>query len=290
MRVSSAVRTLFLLLSFVLAATFAVAVEARIGATNGADGVRVAYDVRGTAQGKPSLVFVHGWSCDRGYWAAQMEAFAEDFRVVAVDLGGHGGSTLGHREKWTIASFGGDVATVVRALGLQRVILIGHSMGGDVVAEAARRLKGRVAGLIWVDTYGKLGSFRTPEQREEIIAPFRANFAQTTEQFARGMFGPNADPALVDRVAKDMASAQPQVAIPAMESSFSNDRLMPGILQELKLPVIAINSVSSRTDRASMEKHGVEVVEMPDVGHFPMMEDPERFNAILRDAIARLGR
>jgi pimeloyl-ACP methyl ester carboxylesterase len=289
-RVSGALRTLTATVTLALIATPSFDAEARVGAVNGADGIRVAYDVRGTAQGRPSLVFVHGWSCDRSYWASQMESFSEDFRVVAVDLGGHGGSTFGHREAWTIASFGGDVATVVKALGLQRVILIGHSMGGDVVADAAKRLKGRVVGLVWLDTYSKLGSFRTPEQREALIAPFRANFAQTTETFVRGMFPPTADKKLVDRVATDMASAPQQVALQSMESSFSNDRLMPALLEELKLPVIAINPESSRTDRASMERYGVEVVEMPGVGHFLMMEAPERFNPILRETIDRLSR
>jgi pimeloyl-ACP methyl ester carboxylesterase len=289
-RVSGALRTLTATVTLALVATLPFDAQARVGAVNGADGVRVAYDVRGTAQGRPSLVFVHGWSCDRSYWDAQMEFFSEDFRVVAVDLGGHGGSTFGHREAFTISSFGGDVATVVKALGLQRVILIGHSMGGDVVADAAKRLKGRVVGLVWLDTYSKLGSFRTPEQREALIAPFRADFAQTTEAFVRGMFPPTADKKLVDRVATDMASAPQQVALQSMESSFSNDRLMPGLLEELKLPVIAINPESSRTDRASMERYGVEVVEMPGVGHFLMMEAPDRFNPILRETLGRLGR
>jgi len=287
-RVSGALRTLIAVLIFAIPATLPLDAQARIGATNGADGVRVAYDVRGTAQARPSLVFVHGWSCDRTYWNAQMDAFADDFRVVAVDLGGHGGSTFGHREAWTISSFGGDVATVVKALGLRSVILIGHSMGGDVVADAAKRLKGRVNGLIWLDTYSKLGSPRTPEQREAFIAPFRQDFAKTTEAFVRGLFPPTADKKLVDRVATDMASARQQVALQSLESSLSNDRLMPSVLQELKLPVIAINPESSRTDRASLERYGVEVVEMPDVGHFLMMEDPERFNSILREAVERL--
>jgi pimeloyl-ACP methyl ester carboxylesterase len=90
------------------------------------DGVTIAYEVAG--QGTPALVFVHGWSCDRSYWAGQLEAFSRDFTVVAPDLGGHGESGL-DRKAWTIKSFGGDVATVVERLDLKQVILIGHSMG-----------------------------------------------------------------------------------------------------------------------------------------------------------------
>src|SRR5882762_1994438 len=92
------------------------------------DGIRIAYEVHG--EGTPALVFVHGWSCDRNYWKGQLEPFAEQFKVVAIDLAGHGESELG-RKAWTIGAFGADVAAVVKALGLQHVILIGHSMGGD---------------------------------------------------------------------------------------------------------------------------------------------------------------
>src|SRR5207249_632714 len=115
------------------------------------DGIRIVYEVQGEGRpGTPALVFIHGWSCDRSYWKGQLEPFSQRFKVVAIDLAGHGESGLG-RDAWTIAAFGGDVAAVVQKLGLERVILIGHSMGGHVTAEAARRLPGRVAGLVWVD-------------------------------------------------------------------------------------------------------------------------------------------
>ena len=62
--------------------------------------------------------------------------------MVAVDLGGHGESGMG-REHWTMEAFGDDVAAVVRGLGLERVILVGHSMGGYV---CSRRRGGCPAG------------------------------------------------------------------------------------------------------------------------------------------------
>ena len=83
-------------------------------------------------RGAPALVFIHGWSCDRTYWRGQVDAFSQTFRVVAVDLADHGESGTG-RQVWTIGAFGEDVAACVSKLGLQRIILIGHSMGGDVI-------------------------------------------------------------------------------------------------------------------------------------------------------------
>jgi pimeloyl-ACP methyl ester carboxylesterase len=84
--------------------------------------------------------------------------------VVALDLAGYGQSG-GGRKDWTMAAFGQDVVSVVEALGLKRVVLIGHSLGGPAVLEAARRMPGRVVGLVlvdsWVDFEGKIA----PEER-----------------------------------------------------------------------------------------------------------------------------
>jgi pimeloyl-ACP methyl ester carboxylesterase len=163
-------------------------------------------------------------------------------------------------------------------------------MGGDAIVEAARRLPGRVAGLIWVDTYTQLGTPRTPEQVQALVAPFRANFVESTRVFVRAMFPPTADRSLVERVAADMSAAPPEVALGAMVSSLSFDREIPPALQELKLPVVALNPDNRPTDKPSLERHGVEVVIMPGVGHFLMMEDPERFNPLLQTAIEKLAR
>jgi pimeloyl-ACP methyl ester carboxylesterase len=65
---------------------------------------------------------------------------------------------------------------------------------------------------------------------------------------------------------------------------------MPAALAELKLPVVAINPETPPTDIASLSKHGVEVLVMSDVGHFPMLEAPDRFNRLLRTAVEKIAR
>lgn len=249
------------------------------------DGVSIAYEVHGN--GSTALVFVHGWSCDRSYWKHQIEPFSQRYKVVTVDLGGHGESGTG-RKDWTIASFGGDVAAVVKKLGLKRVVLIGHSMGGDVIADAALQLPGRVAGLIMVDTYKKLGSGRTPESVQAFINKLRTNFADSVRPLVRSMFLPNSDSALVEYIAMDMSSAPPAVALSALESSFTHSRLITHDFELLKLPVIALNPDNEPTDTASMQRYKVEVMIMPGVGHFLMMEEPKRFNELLSAAIKKM--
>ena len=75
-----------------------------------ANGVQIAYDILGT--GEPALVLIHGWCCDRTYWSAQLPALSHRFRLVTLDLAGHGQSGAG-RSAWTIDAFGEDVVAVV---------------------------------------------------------------------------------------------------------------------------------------------------------------------------------
>jgi pimeloyl-ACP methyl ester carboxylesterase len=252
------------------------------------DGIPIVYEVHGA--GEPTLVFIHGWSCDRTYWKPQLEAFSKKHKVIAIDLAGHGESGAGKREEWTMAAFGGDVAAVLEKLDVKGAVLIGHSMGADVVTEAALRAPGRVTGLVWLDQYNQLGTPRDPKQVEQFMANIRANFPETTQKFVRGMFPPTAEPKLVDKVAADMSSAPPEIAVDALHETLINEPNVREALAELKVPVITINPASAPIDEASLKKHGVEVIRMPGVGHFLMMENPAGFNLLLAQAIERIGR
>ena len=262
-----------------------------VATTPSADGVPIVYEVNGDARADvPTLVLIHGWSCDRTYWGAQVGPLAERYRVVTLDLAGHGDSGLG-RENWTIASYGADVAAVIEELNLNDVILVGHSMGGDVAVDAARLVPERVAAMIWVDTYRQLGTPRTPEEVEAFVAPLRADFPTNTYAFvSENLFHPTTDPALVEWVARDMSEAPPEIAVPSIQSSFANGAVVPVVLEEeLDMPVVAINPDDGSTDGESLARYGVDVVLVPNVGHFMMMEDPERFNATLMDVIEGFG-
>ena len=250
-----------------------------------ADGMRIAYEVHGA--GETAVVLVHGWSCDRSYFAAQIKPLAKKFLVVSLDLAGHGESSMG-RKNSTIVSFGEDVAAVVRKLGLKRVVLVGHSMGGDVVVAAARLLKGRVVGLVWLEDYKEIGPSRSDADIEKFSAKLRADFPGVANRVIRNLFRRGTDPALVERITRDMASAPPEVAITSLESSFRYAREIPAVLAELKLPVTAINGDNGSTDKASLAKHGVKTVVMSGAGHFLMIENPAKFNPLLISAIEEL--
>lgn len=246
------------------------------------DGIPIAFDVDGESE--RALVFVHGWSCDRSYWAAQMRHLNARYRVVAVDLAGHGESGIG-RPSWTMDAFGADVAAVVDSLDLRDMVLVGHSMGGDVIAEAAALLRDRVRGLVLVDTYGSLAEIATRDEIDTFVEPFRTDFETNVAAFVRTLFTPTADPRLVNHVANDMAAAPPGIALDAIVHSLANAGPFIGRLAGLQLPVVTINPDHRPTDEASLLRHGVRPVIMTGVSHFLMMEDPDQFNRLLEGVL-----
>ena len=146
------------------------------GAATARDGVDIHYEAMGS--GSPTLLFIHGWNCDRRYWAGQLAYFAEKHQVVAIDLAGHGESGL-QRTEWTISQFGADVASVADQLALDDVILVGHSMGGPVALEAARQLEGRVKTIIGADTLNDVSITFPEEQLNGMLAATETDFRST---------------------------------------------------------------------------------------------------------------
>ena len=144
------------------------------GRVRSADGVEIAWSARGG--GETALVFIHGGLADREFWAPQLAALAGTFRVVALDLAGHGSSGR-DRKAWTMEAFGRDASAVVEALELRRVVLIGNSLGGPVALEAARQLRGRVLGVVGVDTFHDAAAAPNPAELRKRAEAFRADFA-----------------------------------------------------------------------------------------------------------------
>jgi len=248
-----------------------------------ADGVAVCYEVLGS--GTRAVVFVHGWACDRRYWREQVDHLAERFTVVTVDLAGHGESGT-DREVFTMPAFGADVAAVADALGLAETVLVGHSMGGDVIVEAACLLPDRVRGLVWVDVYRSLDEAGSDDSAlDAFMTPFRADFPAATRAFVRRLLGANARSGRIAWVIDDMAAAPPAVALDALRHAMTNERPAIAGLRRAGVPAVAINPEQPPTDAGSLARHGVATMTLAGVGHFLMLEDPAGFNRLLDGAL-----
>ncbi len=259
----------------------------KVDSVPSADGVAIRYQVSGS--GEPALVFVHGWACNRTYWRMQLPHFAERHTVVALDLAGHGESGL-NRDEWSMEAFGEDVAAVVNDLCLKRVILIGHSMGGYVIPEAARRLKGQTLGLIGFETFHNVERTSGDEDLAKFLVPFRSDFKKATESYVRGMFIPDSDPDLVERIVAEMSATPSKVGIGAIEG-IANSYPACDVLDHIDLPIFSINADGwSPTNMEAAKRAGIDIVMLSGASHFAQLEEPERFNEVLSQVIEKVTR
>ncbi|MHC5082638.1 MAG: alpha/beta fold hydrolase [Planctomycetota bacterium] len=249
------------------------------------DEVEIAYNVEG--KGEPVLVFVHGWSCSQEYWMDQVAHFAKTHQVVTIDLAGHGLSGRS-RADYTIESFGKDIAGVVQTLDLDQVILIGHSMGGPVIAEAALQSPDRVICLVGADTFHDIEmGYQSPEL-EKLAGWIESDFENQSQVFVRQMFPPTADPELVGWVAADMSSADPEIAMNVFRNLGKYD--LKCAAGKLDIPIYSINADLWPTNQKANQKctKTFKLKLMPGMGHFVMLEDPKQFNRLLEEVIEEL--
>lgn len=249
------------------------------------DGVPIHYTVEG--RGEPALVFVHCWNCNRHFWDAQLRSFRKTHRVVAIDLAGHGDSGK-NRKDWTIEAFGDDVKSVVDKLGLKRVVLVGSSMGGPVCLEAARNLGNRVVGIVPVDTLLDVEEKAPPERVEEVIQEMKENYeGATTNYVTENLFSATTPEPVRKRVLELVTSASPRVSVAMIRASMDYDPVPA--LREIKAPIHAINSDMRPTNLETNRKHAArfDVEIMKGVGHYPMLENPSRFNKLLAGVLRK---
>ena len=256
------------------------------GTVAATDGVSIAYTVSG--EGSPALVFIHGWMCDQTFWAEQVEEFSQTNAVITIDLPGHGLSGM-NRDGWQLMAYGIDIQSVVEKLDLADVVLIGHSMGGAVVLEAARLMPDRVIGVVGVDSLQDAEAKYDPEQIKGYFAAYEADFVGTCLQMVTSMFQEDADPALVGRVTSDMCDGSPEISL-ALLREFIEYEMGPA-LAAVDVPIRYINAGMYPTNPEANQRYNADFAGfvVPDVGHFLMMEAPYVFNNLLRQVVEGLG-
>ena len=105
--------------------------------------------------GKPFL-FLHGTGCEASDWAAVIEGLPRNLRCIALDFRGHGQSTV-PTQSFTLADLAGDVRHLINHLGLQGLVIVGHSLGGMIAMEVAMH-SASVAGLVLLEGWTSLSS------------------------------------------------------------------------------------------------------------------------------------
>jgi len=240
--------------------------------------------------GRQTIVFVHCWAGNLGFWREQVPALADQARLVLIDLPGHGQSDKPHTA-YTMGFFANAVLAVMRDAHVDKATFVGHSMGGPVICCVYRQAPEKVAALVSVDGLLRRPQW-APEDAGKFIAPFRTpEYREQVRQFVGSFFPVPGTEALRDQVLSEMLATPQYVMAGAMEGMFGPDQSDWG-LKTVNAPVLVINARSPmwNTDYENYVRSLSPQTEyrlMDGVGHWLMLEKPAEFNATLTDLLRK---
>ena len=243
------------------------------------NGTKLAYEVRGS--GKPAFVFVHGWTCDQSFFAAQAKHFARRHRVVSLDLRGHGASDKPQRS-YPISAYVDDIVFLTNTLRLGKLVAVGHSMGGITVLELAAAHPDKVAAIVMVDPAPFVFPPELKAGVEAMVAAIEAGNQEPRRQFiANNLFLKTSDKRLVKQVLKVMMAAPSHVAAAAMKGILAFDGRTAAA--RCKVPALNLAATPPLNPPHLMSEWLPTVVNGWTVGagHFNMMEVPDQVNSMI---------
>jgi pimeloyl-ACP methyl ester carboxylesterase len=231
-------------------------------------------------EGDPPLLLVHGIACDRGFWTPQLGYFKRDHRVVAVDLRGHGESDAPH-QPYTMQAFADDLAWTCAQLGLNRPVIVGHSLGGLVALELAAMDPECPSAVVAIDSV-LLPPVHRPEIVHALVASLRGPApAAALRAYFETFFSPQDDPRRKSWILDAAVKTPPYVTSSIWEESIGWDDAQA--LRRCRVPLLYIDAGTPNADlaRASELRPEMMIGKTVGSGHFSQLEVPEQVNAIL---------
>jgi sigma-B regulation protein RsbQ len=258
------------------------------------DNAVINYRIEG--EGDITLLFVHGSYIDQTYWNEQVKYFKDDYKVVTFDLPSHGASGK-EREHWSFQGFAADVITVVEELSLKKVILIGHSIAGDINLIAATSRPELFIGFIAVDFFKNAATPLSPEYRKQadtILENLKKDFANTNEQYVRmALVTPQTPQEIINRVINDYRNAYEPMGKETMPQIFEVYSTEQKLLPRLTFKLYLVNVDYMPTNEEPLKqyaKNGYEVLGIKGTCHYPMLENPDALNKSLQQVIQQISR
>lgn len=248
------------------------------------DGVTLRYEEAGT--GEPALLFIHGWTCNRTNWSHQFAHFAKNHHVVSVDLRGHGESDKPD-EDYSIDGFVEDIVWLIGQLGLDKPVIVGHSMGGCIAMHLARKHPEVASAVVLIDS----PIVPLPEAMAPIRAQLFAGFdspayAEVAAGFARQFFfDANTPPEVAEHIMGSLGAPQ-RVTLTALRSALSPENQTAG---PIPVPSLFIRAQTAYATEDQLREHvpGMGVITVP-AAHFIQIEQPAATNNIISDFLDKL--
>lgn len=243
-----------------------------------------------------TLLFVHGWCMSSDVWELQFEALSDSYRVVALDLNGHGRSATSQNNRLGFDRYADDILYLANQLDLKDIVAVGWSMGAQVLFRAYVDLRERLSGIVLVGATPRFTSAPHfsfglhPDEARGMALKVRRNLERALDGFRSRMFadGELDDPLLssrINRVLKSVVPPSSEAALDGLESLMDEELLEEASM--INLPTLVLHGELDRICRpeASLWLEsaiaGSRRICYSGCGHAPFLSEPDRFNADL---------
>jgi pimeloyl-ACP methyl ester carboxylesterase len=247
----------------------------------------IAYTSTGKAD--TSLLFIHGWCINQTYWDEQVRFFSPRYQVITVDLPGFGLSNRNIGSDWHFEKYTADIKALVNQLRIKKLVLIGHSMSGDLILDYAKKYPGDLVGIVGIDNLHQPAATLSEAQKLELEAFFEMMYNSydsiVNNMMARELFQPATDSSIRKRVLNDIA-----VKVLKENSLFTQQE--QAAMQSLQFPLFLLNSDVYPVNADSLNKYckrGFAIETIKGSGHYPMLEQPSAFNQALQKLLDRIS-
>ena len=241
------------------------------------DGVKLAYEEVGSG---PPMVFMHGWCCDRTYFAPQAAHFAPTHRCISLDLRGQGQSDRPEQE-YSIAGHADDVAWMCGQLGLVRPIIVGHSMGGAIALALAAAHPQLPRAILMLD-----GAILTafPAQLSPVF--WSKDYLAPLTGVINGMFMATDDTAQRARIIAGMLSTAHHVMASEWDAMGAFDS--EAAARACTVPALYVGADRPIADMRRLRELSANVMlaQTAGAGHFHQLEVPDQINAMMERFLA----
>jgi 3-oxoadipate enol-lactonase len=250
------------------------------------NGITIAYSDRGT--GLP-IVFLHAFPLNRTMWAEQEKALSLQFRVITVDLRGHGESDA-PLWRYTLEQSADDVNALLDQLSIQQALFVGLSMGGYILFAFYRKYAASVKGLILADTKAQADTVEGKEGRFQMAqTAYTQGPSAIADLMIPKLLSPQTirtRPGLVQHVRAMIENNQVSgIAGDLMAMAERSDSVL--LLKQITCPtqiiVGELDQATPRSDARLMADQipNARLAVIPNAAHLANMEQPEAFNQIV---------
>jgi sigma-B regulation protein RsbQ len=243
-----------------------------------------------SGKGKTTVVLVHGYTCDESTWTEQVPDLAKQYRVITLDLPGHGKSDVPPVEKFSMDLFARAIEAVRAEALADRIVLVGHSMGTPVILRYAQMYPQHTAALVFVDGLMLAPTPANPAASSGLSSRTRAmggpDGMKNREAQVRRFFVAGTPPAVKEKVLHMMLGAPEVTAVGAMNATLDpagqTNQIPP-------VPVLAIYAGTPIAGRQAVLSRfpAADYVQLAGTGHFLMLEKPQEFNSALLAFLSR---